>query len=77
MKIVPPTLNAKVVELKPCSLNDVLHILKVLEYALPIILHLEVYYFIYWLQTCILVGFAPPMLNAHILVNDFKHMWKI
>jgi predicted class III extradiol MEMO1 family dioxygenase len=36
-KIVPRTLNAKVVRLKPCSLNDVLHILKELDYTLPII----------------------------------------
>jgi hypothetical protein len=76
-RIVPPTLDAKVVRPKPYSLNDELHILKELEYALPIIPHLEVYYVIYWLQTYILVGFTRPMLNAHILVDDFKHMWKI
>jgi hypothetical protein len=34
------TLDAKVFGLKPYSLNDVLHILRELEYALPIIPHL-------------------------------------
>jgi hypothetical protein len=47
MKTIPRTLNVKVVKFKPYSLNDVLHILKELEYALPIIPHHEVYYFIY------------------------------
>lgn len=47
MKIIPRMLDAEVVKLKPYSLNDVLHILKELEYALPIIPHPEVYYFIY------------------------------
>ncbi len=66
MKIVPHTLDAKLIEFKPCNLSDVLHILKELDYALAIIPHLEAYYFIYQLQTCILVRFVPPMLNAHI-----------
>jgi hypothetical protein len=39
MKIVPPTFDAKVVGMKPYSWNDVLHILKELEYTLLIILH--------------------------------------
>jgi hypothetical protein len=76
-KIIPPTLDAMIIELKPCNLSDVLHILKELEYALEIIPHPKAYYFIYQLQTCILVGFVPRMLNAHILVDDFEHMWKI
>jgi hypothetical protein len=57
--------------------NDVLHILKELEYILPITPHLEAYYFIWCLQTCILVGYAPQMFNTHIMVDDFKCMWKI
>jgi hypothetical protein len=77
MKIISCTFDAKVARFLPCSLNDVLHILKELEYALLIIPHLEAYYFIYRLQTCVLVGFAPLMLNAHILVDDFEGMWKI
>ncbi len=44
---VLPTFDAKVVGLKPCSLNDILHILKELEYTLPIIPHLKGYCFIY------------------------------
>ncbi len=47
MKIIPRMLDAEVVKLKPCSLNDVLHIMKELEYALRIIPHPEAYYFIY------------------------------
>jgi hypothetical protein len=39
MKIVTPTSNAKVVGMKLCSLSDILHILKELEYTLMIILH--------------------------------------
>jgi hypothetical protein len=52
MKIIPYTLDAKVARFLPYNLNDVLHILKELEYALPIIPHLEAYYFIYRLQMC-------------------------
>jgi hypothetical protein len=74
-KTIPPTLNAKIVG-KPYSLSNVLHILKE-KYTLLIILHLEACYFIYHLQTCISVRFAPPMLNARILIEDFGHMWKI
>ncbi len=39
VKIVPPTFDAKVVGMKLCSWNDILHILKELEYTLPIISH--------------------------------------
>jgi hypothetical protein len=67
----------KIVGLRPCSLNNVLHILKVFEYTLLIIPHLEAYYFIYHLQTCILVRFFPPMFNARILIEDFEHVSKI
>jgi len=77
MKIVPPTSNVKVVRLKPCNFNDILHIVKKLEYNLSIIPHLEGYYFIYCLQTCLSVGFAPPKLNAQIFVEDFECMWMI
>ncbi len=35
-----------------------------------IIPHPKAYFFIYRLQTCILVGFAPPMVNAQILIED-------
>jgi hypothetical protein len=59
-----PTSDAKVVGLKPHSLNDILHILKEFEYTLLIIPHLEGYYFIYHLQTCLLIGFVAPMFNA-------------
>jgi hypothetical protein len=76
-RIVPPTFDVEVVGLKPCNLNDILHILKELKYTLLIIPHLERYYFIYHLQTCLLVGFVPPMLNAKIIIEDFERMWKI
>jgi len=69
--------NANIVGLKPCSLSNVLHILKELEYISLIIPHLEAYYFIYHLQTCISVRFSPPMFNARILIEDFEHAWKI
>jgi hypothetical protein len=74
---MPPTFDAKVVGLKLCSLNDIPHILKELEYTLSNIPHSEGYYFIYHLQTCLLVGFILPMLNARILIEDFEPMWKI
>jgi hypothetical protein len=77
VKIVPPTFDAKVMGMKPCSMSDVVHILKELEYTLPIILHPEEYYFIYCLQMCLLVGFTPPMLDAKILIEDFQHNGKI
>lgn len=69
--------SSNIVGLKPCSLNDMLHILKELEYTLLIIPHLEGYYFIYHLQTCLSIGFVAPMFNARILIGDFEHMWKI
>ncbi len=49
MKTIPPTFDVKVMGMKPCSLSDILHILKELEYTLTIIHHLEEYYFIYCL----------------------------
>jgi hypothetical protein len=39
VKIIPPTFDVEVVGMKLCSLSDILHILKELEYSLPIILH--------------------------------------
>jgi hypothetical protein len=77
IRIILPTFDVEVVGLKPCSLSDILHILKELEYTLSIIPHLERYHFIYHLQICLLVGFVPPMLNARILIEDFEHVWKI
>ncbi len=77
VNIVPSTFDAKIVGMKLCSLNDVLHILKELEYTLLIIPHPKEYYFIYHLKTCFSVGFAPPMLNARLFIEDFKCMWKI
>jgi hypothetical protein len=63
-RTILPTSDAKVVRLKPCSLSDILHILKELEYTLLIIPHLEGYYFIYHLQTCLSIGFVAPVFNA-------------
>ncbi len=74
IRTIPPTSDAEVMEMKQCNLNDTLHILKEIKYTLPIISHLEEYYFIYCLQTCFLIGFIPPMLNAIILIEDFEHM---
>jgi hypothetical protein len=68
---IPSTSDAEVVGLKPYSLNDILHILKELEYTLLIILHPKGYYFIYCLHTCLLIGFVPPMFNAQIFIEDF------
>jgi hypothetical protein len=63
--------------MKLFNLSDTLHILKELEYILPIISHSEEYYFIYRMYTCFLIGLAPPMLNARIFIEDFERMWKI
>jgi hypothetical protein len=63
--------------MKLFSLSDTLHILKELEYILPIIPHSEEYYFSYHMHTCFSVKLAPPMLNAKILIEDFECMWKI
>jgi hypothetical protein len=76
VKTIPPPFDAEVGGMKPCSLSDILHILNELD-TLPIIRHLKEYYFIYRLQTCLLIGFAPPMFNARILVEDFERMQKI
>jgi hypothetical protein len=72
-----PTSSAKVVGLKLCNLNDILHILNELEYTLLIIPHPKRYYFIYYLHTCLLIIFVPSMFNAKILNEDFEHVWKI
>jgi hypothetical protein len=77
MKTIPLTLDTKVEGMKLCNLSDILHILKELEYTLQIIPHLEEHYFIYRMQTCLLVGFSPPMFNARILIENFECMWKI
>ncbi len=77
IRTIPPKSNVEVVGLKSCNLNDILHILKALEYTLPIIPHPERYYFIYRLHTCLSIRFVPPMFNARILVWDFEHIWKI
>ncbi len=69
VRTIPPTSNVKVVGTKSCNLSD---ILKELEYTLPIISHPEEYYFIN--QMCFPVGFAPPMLNAKILIEDLEFM---
>jgi hypothetical protein len=69
--------DVKVVGLKPCSLNDILHILKELEYTLSIIPHPKRHYFIFHLQTYLSIRFAPLMLNARIFIEDFEYMWKI
>jgi hypothetical protein len=47
IRTIPPTFDAKVVGKKSCNLNDILHILKELEYTLLIIPHSIEYYFIY------------------------------
>jgi hypothetical protein len=39
IKTIPPTFDTEVVGMKSCSLSDILHILKELEYTLPIISH--------------------------------------
>jgi len=70
-KIIPQTSNVEVVGLKSCNLSDIMHILKELKYTLPIIPHLEGYYFVYRLHTCLLIRFVPPMLIARILIEYF------
>jgi hypothetical protein len=77
MITIPLIVDAKVMGMKLCSLSYILHMLKELEYTLSIILHSEEYYGIYHLQTCLSVGFTPPMFNARILVENFESMWKI
>jgi len=49
VKIITSTFNAKVMGMKLCSLSDVLHIFKELEYTLMIIPHPKEYHFIYHL----------------------------
>jgi len=77
VRTISPTSDAKLLEMKSCNVNDTLHILKELEYTLPIISHPEEYYFIYYLQTCFSIGFVPPMLNVRILIEDFECMCKV
>jgi hypothetical protein len=74
MKTVPSTFDAKVMGMKPCSLSDILHILKELECTLSIILHSKEYFFIYHLQMWLLARFTPLMFNAIILIEDFERM---
>jgi hypothetical protein len=69
--------NVEVMGLKPYSLNDILQILKELEYMGPLIPNLKSYYLIYRLQTCLNGGFAPPMLISLIKLNDFEQFWQI
>jgi hypothetical protein len=62
--------------MKPCSLSEMLHIVKELEYMVAWFPNLKTYYLIYWLQNYLIIGFVPPMLGITKL-GDFEQMWKI
>jgi len=47
--------------------NDLLHMMLEMEYIMPMIPTLEMYYLVHRFQICRWVGVAPPMLEAHII----------
>jgi hypothetical protein len=60
---------------KPCMcLNDMLHILKELEHMVLMMPNLKAYYLIYRLQSCLAIGFAPPMLSTIIKLHEILNI---
>jgi len=43
------------------------HMMLEMEYIMPMIPALEMYYLVHRFQICLRVGVAPPMLGAHII----------
>jgi hypothetical protein len=58
--------------LKLYTLNDMLHIFKELEYMVPMMLNLNAYCLIHWLQSCLAIRFSPCMLGIIIKSEDLK-----
>jgi hypothetical protein len=54
------------VGIRPYMRNDMLHMMLEMEYIMPMIPNLEMYYLVHCFQICLWVGVAPPMLGAHI-----------
>jgi hypothetical protein len=48
-----------------------------MEYIMPTILTLEMYYLMHHFQIYLSIGVAPPMLGAHIIESHFLSMWAI
>jgi hypothetical protein len=46
--------------IKPYTTNDMLHMMLEMEYVMPMILVLEMYYLVHCFQICLHVGVAPP-----------------
>jgi hypothetical protein len=63
--------------LKAISLSDVLHILMEVEYMVPTFPNLESYYTIFMLQTCIMLGVTPPMIDFQPSKWELFAMWAI
>jgi hypothetical protein len=61
-----PTL-AERASIRPYTRNDMLHMMLKMEYIMPMIPALEMYYFEHCFQICLWVGVAPPMLGARII----------
>jgi len=55
------------VGIRPYMRNDLLHMMLEMEYIMPMIPTLEMYYLVHCFQICRWVGVAPPMLGAHII----------
>ncbi len=75
-QIEHPTV-AKRASIGPYTRNDMLHMMLEMEYIMPIIPTLGMYYLMHQFQICLQIKVAPPMLGTHIMENQFLSMWVI
>jgi hypothetical protein len=50
------------------------HIILEMEYIMPLILVLDMYYLVHCFQICLWVGVALPMLGTHTIEDQFLSM---
>jgi hypothetical protein len=64
--LVPVPSDAELMGMKPCSLNDVIYMVKGLEYMVPQVPNPTVYYLFIYCKKYFIIGFAPLLLGTTI-----------
>jgi len=75
--LVPVPSDAELMGMKPCSLNDVIYMVKGLEYMVPQVPNPTVYYFIYLLQKIFHNRICSTIVGNYNKLDDFEQIWKI
>ncbi len=75
--LVPIPSNVELMGMKPCSLNDVIYMVKELEYTVPQVPNPKVYYLIYLLQKVFHNRICSIIVGNYDKLDDFEQMWKI